>query len=160
MGPQPARSAAAHQRPVLDRSRESVVQRIVPAAAVRDPRERMVRVAPRERRKAAVLDPPGRCGALFSRRNLGAGLRDPRIADIHHRQPLILEDEAIEAWLKPGWAPNGLMDVVLADGERAYERRRVSRDVASPRNDSPELLEPLIAMESMGGTGEVQVALR
>ena len=82
------------------------------------------------------------------------------IADIHHRQPLILEDEAIEAWLKPGWAPNGLMDVVLADGERAYERRRVSRDVASPRNDSPELLEPLMAMASTGGTGEVQVALQ
>ena len=84
----------------------------------------------------------------------------PAIADIHHRQPLILEKEAVEAWLKPGWAPNGLMDVVMAGCERAYERRRVSRNVASPRNDSPDLLEPLIAMESMGGTGEVQVALR
>ena len=82
------------------------------------------------------------------------------IADIHHRQPLILEDEATEAWLRPGWAPNGLMDVVLADCERAYERRRVNRDVASPRNNSPELLEPLMAIASTGGTGEVQVALQ
>ena len=83
----------------------------------------------------------------------------PVIADIHQRQPLILEDEAVEAWLKPGWAPNGLIDVVLGDCERAYERRRVSRDVASPRNDGPEFLEPLSTMASAGGTGEVQIAV-
>ena len=84
----------------------------------------------------------------------------PAIADIHHRQPLILEDKAVEAWLKPGWAPNGLMETVLADCERVYERRRVSREVASPRNDWPELLAPLMTRASMGGTEEVPVALQ
>ena len=70
----------------------------------------------------------------------------PSIADIHHRQPVILDDNATEAWLKPGWASNELMELVLADCERGYERRRVSKEVASPRNDWPKLL-----MESTEG---------
>lgn len=82
------------------------------------------------------------------------------IADIHHRQPVILDDDALEAWLRPGWASNELLETVLASDDRAYERRRVSREVASPRNDSPELLAPAVTTMNMHGARESHVALR
>ena len=62
----------------------------------------------------------------------------PGIADIHHRQPLILEGEALEAWLKPGWTSDKLLGMVRTGGERSYERRPVSREVNDPINDFPE----------------------
>lgn len=59
----------------------------------------------------------------------------PEIADIHHRQPLILDDDAMEEWLEPGREHEGLIAKARKGCEGAYERRRVSRDVSDARND-------------------------
>ena len=66
----------------------------------------------------------------------------PAIADIHHRQPLILDDDATAEWLRPGCRTSGSS----SRGRRrsavpAYDRWPVSALVNSPRNDSPELLD-------------------
>ena len=66
----------------------------------------------------------------------------PAIADIHHRQPLILDDEAMEAWLEPGWGHKELIAMAREGCDGTYERRAVSGDVNDPRNDRPELLLP------------------
>ena len=64
----------------------------------------------------------------------------PAVADIHHRQPLILDDDAMEAWLEPGWGHKELIAMERKGCDGTYERRTVSSDVNDTRNDRPELL--------------------
>ena len=71
----------------------------------------------------------------------------PEIADIHHRQPLILGDEAMETWLDPDWDREGLMEMARTGCELAYDRRRVTRGVNDPLNNSSQLLAPMSEME-------------
>jgi putative SOS response-associated peptidase YedK len=68
-----------------------------------------------------------------------------RLAEIHHRMPLLVDVEELEEWLDPasdlpGWtsAPRGAMDV---------EVRAVSTRVNSVRNNDPTLIEPLASPE-------------
>ena len=68
----------------------------------------------------------------------------PGIADIHHRQPAILDEEATEAWLKPGWGADSLIAMLQSGFGGEYERRAVSPEVSNPRNDSADLLEPML----------------
>ena len=68
---------------------------------------------------------------------------EPEIADIHHRQPVILDEEAKEQWLTPGWGSDALIRIARKGYKGAYDRWCVNRDVNNPRNDSPELLLPL-----------------
>ena len=81
----------------------------------------------------------------------------PSIFDIHHRQPLILDEETVEEWLRPGQAPVGL--TTRAKTGSTYERQPVSELVNSPRNDSPELLAPAMMTGSTGGEGGRQLGL-
>ena len=74
----------------------------------------------------------------------------PGIADIHHRQPVILEGEGLEAWLKPGWASDRLVELARVGGGWSYERRELSREVNDPINDWPELLVPAQAVDQLG----------
>ena len=83
----------------------------------------------------------------------------PAIADIHHRQPLILDDDAIAEWLRPGAAPVDLVTRVKKRCGAVYERRPVSGLVNSPRNDSPELLVPAMMAGRTGGEGGSQLGL-
>ena len=83
----------------------------------------------------------------------------PGIADIHHRQPVILSDEAVDEWLAPGNVREGLIDTARNGCERSYERRRVTLDVNDPRNDWPELLVPALTRGANGGEGRPQLAL-
>ena len=82
------------------------------------------------------------------------------IADIHHRQPVILDDDTTETWLKPGWGSDLLVSILQAGCPGRYKRRAVTRDVNSPRNDSAEILEPAFKTGDMGGAAEIQVALQ
>ena len=66
----------------------------------------------------------------------------PAIADIHHRQPLILNGEAMGAWLEPGRGHKELIAMARKGCDGTYERRAVSSDVNDPRNDHPERLLP------------------
>ena len=74
----------------------------------------------------------------------------PGIADIHHRQPVILEGEGLEAWLKPGWGSDRLIELARVGGGWSYERRGLSREVNDPVNDWPELLVPAQAVDQFG----------
>ena len=83
----------------------------------------------------------------------------PAIADIHHRQPLILEDEATAEWLRPGSAPVDVITRAKKDCGSRYDRWPVSALVNSPRNDSPGLLVPAMKMVLAGSEERAQLAL-
>ena len=83
----------------------------------------------------------------------------PAIADIHHRQPLILDDETAAEWLRPGHAPVELITRAKTECGSEYERRPVSEQVNSPRNDSPELLAPARMAGRTGREGGSQLGL-
>lgn len=69
---------------------------------------------------------------------------DPTLAAIHHRMPVLLPDRLIEAWLLPEPAPVLLRELaeVVPDAP-ALEAIEVGRAVNDPRNEGPELLEPV-----------------
>ena len=67
------------------------------------------------------------------------------LADIHHRQPVIVEDAALDEWLDPGTSSERLFALARAANEGPFERRAVSTRVNSARNDDAELLSPLNA---------------
>ena len=67
------------------------------------------------------------------------------LADIHHRQPVIVEDAALDEWLDPGMSPERVLALARAANEGPFERREVSTRVNSARNDDAELLAPLTA---------------
>ena len=47
---------------------------------------------------------------------------EPEIADIHHRQPVILDEEAKEQWLTPGWGSDELIRIARKGYKGAYDR--------------------------------------
>ena len=66
------------------------------------------------------------------------------VRGIHDRMPVIVPPAAYTAWLDPQSDAAGTLTAVLADGGRpALAVRPVSRRVNNPRNDGPELLEPV-----------------
>ena len=81
------------------------------------------------------------------------------IADIHHRQPVILSDETVDEWLAPGSVREGLIESACKGCEGAYERRRVTLNVNDPRNDWLELLEPVMKPDPTRGETRPQLAL-
>ena len=83
----------------------------------------------------------------------------PGIAHIHHRQPLILDEQATEEWLRPGPAPVDLITRAKRECGSAYDCWPVSGLVNSPRHDSPELLEPAMKREPTGDEGRAQLGL-
>ena len=83
----------------------------------------------------------------------------PVIADIHHRQPLILDDEATAEWLHLGAAPAGLISMTKKGCGSAYDRWPVSRLVNSPRNDSPDVLVPAMKTRPTEAEGGSQLGL-
>jgi putative SOS response-associated peptidase YedK len=65
------------------------------------------------------------------------------VAPVHDRMPVILPREREADWLDPALPP-GVVDALLVPyPEDAMAMREASTLVNSPRNDGPELLEPL-----------------
>ena len=65
---------------------------------------------------------------------------------LYDRMPVILAPEDYAAWLDPGNRDTeGLLRMLRPAEACAWELRQVSRKVKSPRNDSPDLLEPVTA---------------
>ena len=66
------------------------------------------------------------------------------VAPIHDRMPVILPREAEDVWVDPEMTDiatlRGLLVPYLADEMAAYQ---VSTVVNSPKNDSPECIEPV-----------------
>jgi len=61
-------------------------------------------------------------------------------ADIHHRQPVTVEDGALDEWLDPGTSSDGLLALAGTANEGPFEPRAVSTRVNSARNDAADLL--------------------
>ncbi len=67
----------------------------------------------------------------------------PALADIHHRQPAIIEDATLDEWPGPGTSSERVLALAGAANEGPFDTRAVSTRVNSPRNDDAELLAAL-----------------
>ena len=67
------------------------------------------------------------------------------LADIHHRQPVIVEDGDLEAWLDPDSPVERVFEIARTAFAGPFDRRKVSRAVNSARNDTPDLVRPVEA---------------
>ena len=67
----------------------------------------------------------------------------PALADIHHRQPVIVGDGGVDAWLDPASPFERIVETARAAFAGPFDRWRVSSAVNSSRNDAPELLRPV-----------------
>ena len=66
----------------------------------------------------------------------------PALADVHHRQPAIIEAHDFGQWLEPSTPPERLLALTRRAYEGPFDRRVVSRRVNNARNDGPDLLLP------------------
>ena len=64
----------------------------------------------------------------------------PALADIHHRQPTIVEAADFEEWLDPRTGTERLLALARRSYEGPFDRWPVSKRVNHPRNDDPDLL--------------------
>ena len=66
------------------------------------------------------------------------------MADIHNRMPVILQAKDYETWLAPGdQKADDLMPLMKPFPAELMKAYPVSTFVNSPRNDTPETIEPL-----------------
>jgi len=66
----------------------------------------------------------------------------PELAQVHARQPAIVEASRFEVWLDPDAPREELLEIVRQPHSGPYEVRPVSRLVNDVRNDAPEILDP------------------
>ncbi len=64
------------------------------------------------------------------------------LADIHHRQPAIIDPDQFDDWLDPTAPVPRLLDLVREPDASPYQRHAVSTRVNSVQNDDPDILEP------------------
>ena len=62
------------------------------------------------------------------------------LADIHHRQPAIIDSDRFDDWLDPTSSVPWLLELVREPRAGPYERRLVSTRVNSVQNDDPDIL--------------------
>ena len=62
------------------------------------------------------------------------------LADIHHRQPAIIDSNRFDDWLDPTSPGPWLLELVREPRAGPYERRPVSTRVNSVQNDDPDIL--------------------
>ena len=67
----------------------------------------------------------------------------PGLTAIHHRQPVILDAGDFDTWLAPDTPQERLLALARRSHEGPFDRWPVSRRVNNPRNEGPELLQPL-----------------
>ena len=65
------------------------------------------------------------------------------LADIHGRQPAIVDSDRFADWLDPSSPPPRLLDLVREPHAGPYERYAVSTRVNSVGNDDPDILAPI-----------------
>lgn len=65
------------------------------------------------------------------------------LADIHHRQPAIVDPEWFAEWLDPSSQAHELLDRLSTPNPGPYERWSVSARVNSVSNDDPDILRPV-----------------
>ncbi len=68
------------------------------------------------------------------------------VRDLHDRMPVILAPEDYAAWLDPeNKDADGIRAMLRPADPAPWTLQEVSRKVNSPKNDSPELIEPVAA---------------
>ena len=65
------------------------------------------------------------------------------LADVHHRQPVIVEDARVDEWLDPTAPEARVIEIARAACAGPFDVRPVSRAVNNARNNAPELLRPV-----------------
>jgi putative SOS response-associated peptidase YedK len=66
------------------------------------------------------------------------------VARVHNRMPVILPTDAYDFWLDPTNDDTSALEELLGPYDPAgFESVAVSRDINSPHNDRPELLDPI-----------------
>jgi putative SOS response-associated peptidase YedK len=74
------------------------------------------------------------------------------IREIHSRMPVMLHPKAEEIWLDPQADPEELEALLIPYPPVEMVLCNVSKQVNSPRNEGPALIEPLFADESQEGS--------
>ncbi len=67
----------------------------------------------------------------------------PALADVHHRQPVIVEAGDIDEWLGPASPVSRLVEMAGGAHAGPFDRWPVSRAVNDARNDAPDLVHPV-----------------
>ena len=62
---------------------------------------------------------------------------------IHDRQPSIIPPDRYQEWLDPGTQHPRLLELARSSCAGPFDCRPVSREVNNPRNDFPEILDPV-----------------
>lgn len=68
----------------------------------------------------------------------------PSVSHLHHRMPVVLQEEDFSAWLDPATTAEEIQ-LLIARGREDFQAYAVSTDVNNTRNDYPELLQKLIS---------------
>ena len=71
----------------------------------------------------------------------------PQLADIHYRQPAIIDSDRFDDWLDPTSPVPWLLELVRTPCAGPYERRAVSTRVNSVQKDDPDILAPRSELE-------------
>lgn len=69
---------------------------------------------------------------------------------VHDRMPVILTEEDSKIWMDPNQNPKDLQELLIPYPADAMDDYRVSPLINSPKNDSPELIEPWNPEEYFG----------
>ena len=68
----------------------------------------------------------------------------PQVAGIHHRMPVIVNDELIDAWLAKETPPEAARELLVPNRAEELEAVAVSQAVNRANIDTPSLIEPII----------------
>jgi putative SOS response-associated peptidase YedK len=68
----------------------------------------------------------------------------PSMSHLHHRMPVVLQEDDFSAWLDPTTSAEEI-ECLIARGREDFEAYAVSTEVGSTRNDYPELTQKLVS---------------
>lgn len=72
----------------------------------------------------------------------------PDMVEVHNRMPVIIERPDIDSWLDPDQHETGALSALLGPAPKGtLVKHPISRNVNSPRNDGPHIIEPLTEPE-------------
>ena len=67
-----------------------------------------------------------------------------RVAELHHRMPVVVPDDVLERWLDPAAPdPEALLETVARDAGPAFLLDPVTHRINRPSFDEPSCLEPV-----------------
>jgi putative SOS response-associated peptidase YedK len=74
----------------------------------------------------------------------------PDMIDVHNRMPVIIERSDIDSWIDPAQHDTDALSQLLGPSPKGtLSKYEISREVNSPRNDGPQIIEPV--KEDAGG---------